>query len=73
MSRTWICDDRFDMDEDSFDGLLEKVLGFRSNTDEVSCWFCGFLPMEPISMGVCLDVGMIGLENGSVVFIEGGI
>jgi len=31
--------------------------------------FCigGFLPIEPISMGVCLDVGMIGLENGVVV------
>ena len=35
MSRTWICDDRFDVDEDSFDGVLEKVLVFRSNTDEV--------------------------------------
>ena len=37
--------------------------------------FCigGFLPMKPISMGVCLDVGMIGLENGSIVFIEDGI
>ena len=33
--------------------------------------FCigGFLPMKPISMGVCLDVGMIGLENGLVVLI----
>ena len=40
---------------------------------EMSCWICGFLPMEPISMGVCLDVGMIGLENGLVVFIEDGI
>ena len=29
--------------------------------------------MEPISMGVCLDVGMIVLDNGSVVFIESGI
>ena len=34
---------------------------------------CGFLPMEPISMGVCSDVGMIGLENDSVVFIDDGI
>ena len=40
---------------------------------EMRFWICGFLPMEPISMGVCFDVGMIVLENGSVVFIEGGI
>ena len=36
MSRAWICADRFDVDEDSFDGALEKVLVFCSNTDEVS-------------------------------------
>ena len=36
VSRAWICADRFDVDEDSFDGVLEKVLGFRSNTDEAS-------------------------------------
>ena len=34
--RAWIYADRFDVDEDSFDGVLEKVLDFRSNTDEVS-------------------------------------
>ena len=37
---------------------------------EMSFWICGFLPTEPISMGVCLDVGMTDLENGLVVFIE---
>ena len=36
MSRAWICADRFDVDEDSFDGVIEKVLVFRPNTDEVS-------------------------------------
>ena len=40
---------------------------------EVSFWNYGFLPMEPIIIGVCLDVGMICLENGSVVFVESGI
>ena len=40
---------------------------------EMSFWVCGFLPMEPISMGVCLDVGVIVLENGLVILIERGI
>ena len=36
MSRAWMYADRFDVDEDNFDGVIEKVLVFRSNTDEVS-------------------------------------
>jgi len=31
-----MCANRFDVDEDSFDGVLEKVLIFRSNIEEVS-------------------------------------
>ena len=36
MSRDWICADRFDVDKGSFDWVIEKVLGFRSNADDVS-------------------------------------
>ena len=36
MSKYWICTDQFDVDKDSFDGVLENLLVFRSNTDEVS-------------------------------------
>ena len=35
MSKAWICADRLDVVEDSFDGVIEKVLVFRSNTDKV--------------------------------------
>ena len=36
MSRAWVYADQFDVNEDSFDKVLEKVLVLRSNTDEVS-------------------------------------
>ena len=36
MSRAWIFADRFDVNEISLDGVIEKVLVFCSNTDEVS-------------------------------------
>ena len=35
LNRAWICADLFDLVEDIFDGVIEKVLVFRSNTDEV--------------------------------------
>ena len=35
-SRAWICDDRFDVDVDSFGVVLEKVVDFRSSTEKVS-------------------------------------
>ena len=36
ISKAWICADRVDVVKDSFDGVIEKVLVFRSNTDKVS-------------------------------------
>ena len=35
MSRAWMYADRFEVDMDIFDGVIEMVLVFRSNTDEV--------------------------------------
>ena len=36
IGKAWICADRLDVVGDSFDGVIEKVLVFRSNTDKLS-------------------------------------
>jgi len=62
MSRAWICADRLGLVEDSFDGVIEKVLVFRSNTDK---W------LLPSLSGGKLSSVAVGLLWKWIVKVEG--